>query len=69
MKVRGDGFLYNMVRIMVGTLLYVNYGIRPGETVRQILDSGVRERAGHTAPAHGLYLNRVFYDAASFAAD
>ncbi len=68
-RVRGDGFLYNMVRIMVGTLLYVNYGIKPGETVREIIASGDRLRAGHTAPAHGLYLNRVFYDEAAFLTD
>ena len=68
-RISGNGFLYNMVRIMVGTLLYVNYGIKPGETVREIIASGDRLRAGHTAPAHGLYLNRVFYDTASFLAD
>lgn len=59
--VRGDGFLYNMVRIMVGTLLYVNYGMPEHETVADIIQSGKRSRAGHTVPAHGLYLNRVFY--------
>ena len=59
--VQGDGFLYNMVRIMVGTLLYVNYGMPEEETVSQIIASGERSRAGHTVPAHGLYLNRVFY--------
>ena len=59
--VEGDGFLYHMVRIMVGTLLYVNYGMPDSETVADIIKSGERSRAGHTAPAHGLYLNRVFY--------
>ena len=58
----GDGFLYHMVRIMVGTLLYVNYGMKEGDSVTKIIESGDRTRAGHTAPAHGLYLNRVFYD-------
>lgn len=61
-RVSGDGFLYNMVRIMVGTLLYVNYGMPDTESVADIIRSGERTRAGHTVPAHGLYLNRVFYD-------
>ena len=64
--VRGDGFLYNMVRIMVGTLLMVNYGMKPDDSVTKIIESGDRSRAGHTAPAHGLYLNRVFYNEADF---
>lgn len=61
-RVSGDGFLYNMVRIMVGTLLYVNYGMPDTESVADIIRSRERARAGHTVPAHGLYLNRVFYD-------
>lgn len=59
--VRGDGFLYNMVRIMVGTLVFVAAGrIRPGE-IPAILASRDRSRAGKTMPAQGLFLNRVFY--------
>lgn len=59
--VRGNGFLYNMVRIMVGTLLCVNEGkIEPG-TIKDIILSKKREKAGVTAEACGLYLNRVFY--------
>ncbi len=61
-RVRGDGFLYNMVRIMVGTLLYVNYGMSERESITAIINSKDRARAGHTVPAHGLYLNRVFYE-------
>lgn len=61
LTVRGDGFLYNMVRILVGTLLSVQEGkIDPGE-LPAILSSRDRSRAGRTAPPQGLYLNRVFY--------
>lgn len=64
--VEGDGFLYNMVRIMVGTLLAIAGGsITPG-SIPAILDSKNRSRAGATAPAWGLYLNRVFYDPNDF---
>ena len=58
----GDGFLYNMVRIMVGTLLFVNEGkIRAGE-LDDIIKSTDRKRAGKTAPAKGLFLNKVNYE-------
>lgn len=60
--VAGDGFLYNMVRIMAGTLLRVQQGkIRP-EELPGIIEKGERALAGPTAPACGLYLNRVFYE-------
>jgi tRNA pseudouridine38-40 synthase len=58
---RADGFLYNMVRIIVGTLTEVAFGRFSPDDVREILESGERERAGRTAPAAGLYLNRVDY--------
>lgn len=59
--VEADGFLYNMVRIMVGTLLFVNEGkIKPGE-LKDVIESKDRSRAGKTAPPQGLYLNRVNY--------
>lgn len=58
--VSGDGFLYNMVRIMTGTLLFVAQG--KIKSIAEVIDSKERKRAGATAPAHGLYLNRVFYD-------
>ncbi len=61
MYVRGDGFLYNMVRIMVGTLFYINEGRIPIEELDAIMAAGKRELAGITANPHGLYLNRVFY--------
>lgn len=59
--VKGDGFLYNMVRIMIGTLLWVNEGKINADEIPQIIEARNRERAGKTAMAHGLYLNRVFY--------
>ena len=61
MRVSADGFLYNMVRIMVGTLLDVSSGKIDGDSIPQIIESKKRENAGVTAPAHGLYLNRVIY--------
>ncbi|MCQ2488750.1 MAG: tRNA pseudouridine(38-40) synthase TruA [Clostridia bacterium] len=60
-SVTGDGFLYNMVRIMVGTLLFINEGKIKPDGIRIILDKKDRAAAGRTAPAHGLYLNKVYY--------
>ncbi len=60
--VAADGFLYNMVRIMVGTLLAMNNGRIPFGTLREIIEGENRKLAGPTAPACGLYLNKVFYD-------
>jgi len=57
----GNGFLYNMVRILVGTLLEVGSGARTAESMLEILDMKDRSAAGKTAPAHGLYLWKVFY--------
>ncbi len=57
----GDGFLYNMVRILTGTLLEVGSGQRPAEDVPEILASRERARAGFTAPARGLTLWDVRY--------
>ena len=60
-SVTANGFLYNMVRIIVGTAVAVSDGkINPEET-EDILNSRSRERAGITAPPNGLYLNKVFY--------
>ncbi|MDR6120688.1 tRNA pseudouridine38-40 synthase [Bacillus sp. SLBN-46] len=57
----GNGFLYNMVRILVGTLLEVGSGDRDPEDIPAILEKKDRRLAGKTAPAHGLYLWEVFY--------
>ncbi len=59
--VSADGFLYNMVRIIVGTLLEIAYGRFSPEDVPDIIESRDRARAGMTAPPFGLYLNRVNY--------
>ena len=61
-SVEGDGFLYNMVRIMVGTLLEMAAGRMPADGIPAILAGGDRTVAGPTAPAQGLCLDRVFYD-------
>ena len=57
----GDGFLYNMVRILTGTLLEVGLGLREAESMPSILASRDRLQAGPTAPAQGLTLWEVFY--------
>jgi tRNA pseudouridine38-40 synthase len=58
----GKGFLYNMVRILVGTLLEVGSGERSPEDIPIILANKDRRLSGKTAPGHGLYLWEVFYD-------
>lgn len=60
-EVTGNGFLYNMVRIMVGTLYYVGIGKIKAEEIPEILLSGRRDRAGKTMPPEGLYLKEVRY--------
>lgn len=55
-RVTGGGFLYNMVRIMAGTLLEVGQGKRVPEEIAEIIEAKDREAAGPTAPAHGLTL-------------
>lgn len=59
-KVCGNGFLYNMVRIMVGTLLEINEG-KISPEIGKIIESKNRSEAGLTAPPYGLYLNKVIY--------
>ncbi len=61
MSVEADGFLYNMVRIMVGTLLKIQQGKLPHDSIPSIIFSENRKNAGPTAPACGLYLDEVFY--------
>ena len=60
-RIFANGFLYNMVRIIVGTLTEVAHGRFTQEDVRNMLLSRDRSAAGMTAPAEGLYLNRVEY--------
>lgn len=60
-EVTGTGFLYNMVRIISGTLLEVGEGkIKPSD-ITKIIESKDRKNAGKTLPAHGLYLLKVEY--------
>lgn len=61
LKISADGFLYNMVRIIVGTLVESAFGRFSAEDVIQILKGKDRTKAGMTAPADGLYLNKVLY--------
>lgn len=60
--VEGNGFLYNMVRILVGTFIEIGTGRKDVMTIQQALDSGDRNLAGFTAPAQGLCLEEVHYD-------
>ena len=60
-SVCADGFLYNMVRIMVGTYLDLARKKETEGALRRIIDSCERKNAGDTAPANGLYLNKIFY--------
>jgi tRNA pseudouridine38-40 synthase len=61
LNVEADGFLYNMVRAIAGTLLNVGRGFWPEEQVAAILNAADRTQAGPTAPAQGLFLMRVTY--------
>lgn len=61
-RVSADGFLYNMVRAIAGTLLYVGQGKFLPEDIRRILQSCDREQAGPTLPPQGLYMSRLWYD-------
>ena len=60
-KYRGNGFLYNMVRILTGTLIEVGRGMRKPEEMKMIIEAQDRGAAGFTAPAQGLYLVEVEY--------
>lgn len=60
--VAGSGFLYNMVRIMTGTMLRIGQGFDSADVIKNALSDPQRSNAGDTAPAHGLMLWRVKYD-------
>lgn len=62
MEICADGFLYNMVRIIMGTLIEVGRGNYPAEHVEKIIAAQNRNEAGMTVPAQGLYLLRVDYE-------
>lgn len=61
-RVRGNGFLYNMVRIISGTLIDFGRGRYKPEKMKEILDACDRRMAGPTAPAHGLTLVKIEYE-------
>lgn len=58
----GEGFLHNMVRIMVGTMIFYNEGKYSLDDIRDMLNAPDRRKAGKTAFAGGLYLEKVYYD-------
>jgi tRNA pseudouridine38-40 synthase len=60
-SIQGNHFLYKMVRNIVGTLIYVGKGKLSVKDISLLLQSGDRKMAGITAPAHGLFLETVFY--------
>ena len=60
--VSGDGFLYNMVRILVGTLLEVGMGKRSPDSIPALLDAKDRSQAGYLVPPNGLRLEAVYYE-------
>jgi tRNA pseudouridine38-40 synthase len=62
LDVEADGFLYNMVRAIAGTLINVGRGYWPESRVAEILNAQDRTQAGPTAPARGLFLMRVLYE-------
>ena len=61
-SVCADGFLYNMCRAIVGTMVYASYGKLTPEEIPALLEKGDRRLTGPTMPPQGLYLNRVWYD-------
>ena len=61
LNIEGNGFLYNMVRIIAGTLIDIGIGRIQPEDVPNIIKSKDRKCAGHTAAAQGLYLEKVYY--------
>lgn len=60
-EITGDGFLYNMVRIVVGTLVEVGIGRKDADELPEIIQSRNRGMAGFTAPPQGLYLKEIYF--------
>ncbi|NLC40039.1 MAG: tRNA pseudouridine(38-40) synthase TruA [Clostridiaceae bacterium] len=69
LHVIGDGFLYHMVRILAGTLLYVGLGKLEAKDIPGLLTAADRRLMGPTLPPHGLTLERVFYKDGLFSSD
>jgi tRNA pseudouridine38-40 synthase len=61
-EITGDGFLYNMVRIITGTLVEAGAGKRTPDSVRAAIESLDRANAGFTAPPQGLYLKEIYFE-------
>jgi len=61
-KITADGFLYKMVRSIVGTLLEIGKGKYPPCWMQEVLEAQDRKKSGPTAPPHGLFLYKIFYD-------
>ncbi|MGQ9843884.1 MAG: tRNA pseudouridine(38-40) synthase TruA [Spirochaetota bacterium] len=59
--IKGNAFLHNMVRILVGTILWLWINHKPAETIKEILDKRDRSFSGMTVPAYGLYFKKVYY--------
>jgi len=62
LRVCADGFLYNMVRAMTGTLIYASEGKISPEEIPSLLEARDRRLTGPTVPPQGLYLSRIWYD-------
>ncbi len=62
LNITGNGFLYNMVRIIAGTLIDIGRGKIEEKSIEKIINSKDRKMAGHTAKAEGLFLKRVYYE-------
>lgn len=62
MEFTGSGFLYHMVRNIVGTLVEIGQGKRPPSEMKDIIEAKDRQKAGHTAPPQGLYLKEIYYN-------
>ena len=60
-RITGEGLLYNMVRIIAGTLMDIGGGLYPPEKMKEILEAKDRKKAGPTAPARGLTLMKIQY--------
>lgn len=61
LRISGNGFLYNMVRILTGTLIFVSEGKVTEDDILRALETGDRALTGMTLPPEGLYLNEVYY--------